>query len=179
MLQCLTNQQHSPLQTPPWYFLKFYVPWTGTFFLEGRTMALKVWLDPGSFARNASRESELHKRFLVPGKCSCSGNRPIEWEVGNTRTGRRLSQGWHRRQSFPLRCNPPNLRVHGMWEDTTQKKCLIISSFYLDSGIPGRRVQSVIKPAHFIDSIIVTHECVLPSAIRDGVEITREEEHLG
>lgn len=46
------------------------------------------------------------------------------------------------------------------------------STFHLDSGIPGRRVQPVIKPTHLTDGIIMTHQRVLPPAVRDGVEIT-------
>lgn len=48
-----------------------------------------------------------------------------------------------------------------------------ISSTYFNSGIPGCRVQPLIKPAHFTDGVIVAHERVLPPAVRDGVEITR------
>lgn len=43
---------------------------------------------------------------------------------------------------------------------------------HLDSGVPGRRVQPLVKPTHLTDGVIVAHQGVLPPAIRDGVEIT-------
>lgn len=50
---------------------------------------------------------------------------------------------------------------------------------YLNSGIPGCCVEFVLKPAHFTDSVIVTHQRILPPAIRDGVEIPGREERAG
>lgn len=74
----------------------------------------------------------------------------------------------------------PSMQVYGIWEEETmQNKCWIISSFYLDSRIPRGGVQTVIRPAHFTDGIIMAHQRVMPPAERDGIEITRREEDLG
>lgn len=49
----------------------------------------------------------------------------------------------------------------------------------LDSRVPGGRVQPLLKPAHLTDGVVVTHQGVLPSAVRDGVEITEGTETRG
>lgn len=46
-----------------------------------------------------------------------------------------------------------------------------LSRSHLHSGVPGRRVQPLLQPAHLTDGVVVTHQGVLPSAVRDGVEI--------
>lgn len=48
---------------------------------------------------------------------------------------------------------------------------LPLSRSHLHSGVPGRRVQPLLQPAHLTDGVVVTHQGVLPSAVRDGVEI--------
>lgn len=48
---------------------------------------------------------------------------------------------------------------------------LPLSRSHLHSGVPGRRVQPLLEPAHLTDGVVVTHQGVLPSSIRDGVEI--------
>lgn len=48
----------------------------------------------------------------------------------------------------------------------------------LDGGVPGRRVESIVKPAHLTDGVVVTHQSVLPPAVRDGVEIAVERRQL-
>ena len=48
---------------------------------------------------------------------------------------------------------------------------VIIVRPYLDGGIPGRGVQLVTVPTHLTDGVIVTHQCVLPPAVRYGVKV--------
>lgn len=48
------------------------------------------------------------------------------------------------------------------------------TNHHLDGGVPGRRVEPILKPAHLTDGVVVTHQSVLPAAVRDRVEITVE-----
>ena len=48
---------------------------------------------------------------------------------------------------------------------------VLIVCLYLDGGIPGGGVQLVAVPTHLTDGVIVTHQRVLPPAVRDGVKV--------
>lgn len=61
----------------------------------------------------------------------------------------------------------------------SKKQIARSSHVYFNGGIPGCCIESVIKPTHVTDSIIVTHQRVLPPAVRDGVEIAAREERGG
>lgn len=54
--------------------------------------------------------------------------------------------------------------------------CKNVNKLYcdLDGGVPGRRVEPIVKPAHLTDGVVVTHQGVLSPAVRDGVEIPVE-----
>lgn len=43
---------------------------------------------------------------------------------------------------------------------------------YLDDAVPGGREQPLLTPAHLADGVVVAHQGVLASAVRDRVEIT-------
>ena len=70
---CLTNQQRSSLWTLPPKFLYFWkvLPLQQE-LLWGKTISLKLNLDPGPSDGNAGRGTEFLKRFLVLGESSCS-----------------------------------------------------------------------------------------------------------
>ncbi|PWA24993.1 hypothetical protein CCH79_00016008 [Gambusia affinis] len=47
---------------------------------------------------------------------------------------------------------------------------------HLNSGVPGCCIEPIIKPAHLTDGVIVTHQCVLPPAVWDGVEVAARDD---